>query len=105
MLAHFIPPPDLLFLVLDADPSVILARKREVAPEELTRLRSSYIALASQVCKFGLIKTDESINESVAAATRTVALYMAERFENRHHSWLTRHEPAPGVKPKEIVQP
>jgi thymidylate kinase len=105
ILAHFIPPPDLLFLVLDADSSVILSRKQELSPEELKRMRSSYSELASQVLHSGLIKTDESITESVGAAARTVALYMAKRFERQHHSWLARHEPAGQTKPNEAIQP
>lgn len=103
--ARIIPPPDLLFLVLDADSTVILSRKREVAPEELERQRASYAQLASQVCHSGLIKTDEGVTESVSAAARTVAIYMAQRFERQHQSWLTGYKPMPKVKPNEAVQP
>jgi thymidylate kinase len=104
-LAHLIPPPDLLFLVLDADSAVILSRKQEVAPEKLSYLRSSYTGLASQVRHAGLIKTDEGLTESVGAAARTVALYMAQRFESQHQSWLAGGEPATKGKPNEAVQP
>jgi hypothetical protein len=68
-------------------------------------MRSSYIELASQVSNSGLIKTDESITESVAVAARAVALYMAERFERQHHSWCARHEAAHEVKSNEATQP
>jgi hypothetical protein len=42
LLNAFVPPPDLLLLVLDAAEEVILSRKRELPPVELRRQRASY---------------------------------------------------------------
>jgi thymidylate kinase len=106
VLARFIPPLDLLFLVLDAEVDVILSRKREVVPEEMKRLQSLYIKMTSETSQAHLIKTDEGIERSSAAASRALVLYLAERFERRHGSWLARdNSVAREGKPAEATQP
>jgi thymidylate kinase len=106
VLARWIPPLDPLFLVLDAEVDVILSRKREVAPEELKRLRSLYIKMTLETSQAQLIKTDEGVETSSAAASRAIALYLAERFERRHGSWLARDDSlAHERKPAAATQP
>ena len=105
ILAHLIPPSELLCLVMDAEVDVILSRKREIVPEELKRLRSSYINLTLEGSQAALIKTDEGIEKSSVAASRAIALYLAERFERRHGYWLARDNPmAHECKPAEATQ-
>jgi thymidylate kinase len=94
VLARAIPPTESLFLVLDAELDVILTRKREVAAGELNRLRSSYVGMASEGSRVDLIKTDEGIEKSLTAASRTIAFRMARRFEQRHGFWLGRDKSA-----------
>lgn len=106
VLSRFVPPPDLLFLVLDADIEVILSRKREVVPDELKRLRSAYINMTLETSHAQLIKTDEGFEESVSAASGTIGLYMAERFGRRHSSWVARGDSvAREGKPAHAAQP
>jgi thymidylate kinase len=88
-LAQFVPPPDLLLLVLTADTEVILSRKREVAPEQLEQLRDSYNRLSAELYPAGLINTGAGIEHSVFAATNTIARHLAKRFEHRHRYWIT----------------
>jgi thymidylate kinase len=88
LLAPFVPPPDLLFLVLDAEEEVILARKQEVTPDDLHRLRAAYAQLPGNFAGARFVRTDSGLQESLLDATRTIANYMVERFERRHPSWL-----------------
>jgi thymidylate kinase len=88
LLAPLVPPPDLLFLVLDAEEEVILARKQEVAPDDLHRLRAAYAQLPGKFGCARVVRTDSGLQESLFDATRTIASYMEERFERRHSSWL-----------------
>jgi len=88
LLGRFVPPPDLLFLVLDAEDEVILSRKREVALEELRRQRQGYQRFTGDDKRATLIKTDEGIERTVREATQFVVQYLAQRFERRHSRWL-----------------
>ena len=88
LLAPLVPPPDLLFLVLDAEEDVILSRKQEVAPADLHRLRAAYAQLPEKFGRAQVVRTDGGMEESLFDATRTIANYMEERFERRYGSWL-----------------
>ena len=88
LLAPLVPPPDLPFLVLDADEEVILSRKREIDPSELRRLRAAYQQLGAGNSCAGVIRTDNGVKHSLEDASRTVADYMFERFVRRHSMWL-----------------
>jgi len=87
-LGRFVPPPDIVFLVLDAEDEVILSRKREVALEELRRQRQGYQRFTGDDKRATLIKTDEGIERTVREATQFVVQYLAQRFERRHSRWL-----------------
>ena len=87
-IGRLVPPPDLLFLVLDAGDEVILSRKREVPPEELRRQRKSYHQFTLDAESATLIKTDEGIEPTVEEATRFVVDFLSQRFQRRHARWL-----------------
>lgn len=84
LLRHFIPPPDLLFLVLDADEKVILARKQEVPPEELSRQRESYRLFTQESQHATLIRTDVGIEQTANEACRFIVDYLVQRFQRRY---------------------
>jgi thymidylate kinase len=86
--ARLVPPPDLLFLVLDADDEVILSRKREVTLEELRRQREGYQQFASGYNRAILVNTDRGIEPTVEQASRFVVEYLANRFQRRNARWL-----------------
>lgn len=88
-LARFIPPPDLLFLVLDAREEVILSRKREVAPEELRRQREGYRQFTLGAAKRAtLVNTDRGIERTLGEATQFIVKFLTQRFQRRHARWL-----------------
>lgn len=102
-IGQFVPPPDLLFLVLDAEDEVILLRKREVPAEDLPRQRESYQQLTPGT-KMALVKTDRGIEQTVEDASRFVVEFLSQRFQRREARWLaasplnrptSRYAPAP----------
>ncbi len=94
LLSRFVPPPDLVILVLDAPEEVILSRKREVPAQELRRQREGYRRLTISFARASLVKTDQGLERTVGEACHLLAEYLFERFQRRHASWLGRGEPA-----------
>ena len=87
LLSRFVPPPDLVFLVLDAEEEVILSRKREVPREELRRQRASYRQLTVDP-RGTLIRTDRGTEMTYEEACRFIVENMVERFQRQHARWL-----------------
>jgi hypothetical protein len=87
-LGRLVPPPDLLFLVLDAEDGVILSRKREVPLEELRRQRAGYQQFITGDRRAALVTTDKGVQKTTEEATRLIVEYLAERFEGRNARWL-----------------
>jgi thymidylate kinase len=87
-LGRLIPPPDLLFLVLDAGDEVILSRKREVPPEELRRQREGYRQFTLGAARAALVNTDRGIEPTLGEATQFIVEFLTERFQRRHARWL-----------------
>jgi len=87
-LSRLIPFPDLPFLVLDAEEKTILARKREVSPQELQRQRSRYRRLTDEARQAVLIGTEDGVEATVSHVSQWVAVYLALRFRRRHARWL-----------------
>jgi thymidylate kinase len=88
LLGRFIPPPDLLFLVLDAGDEVILSRKREVLPEELRRQRESYHQFTLGAKRATLVNTERGIERTADEATRFIVEFLSQRFQRRNARWL-----------------
>jgi thymidylate kinase len=93
-IGRLVPPPDLPFLVLDAEDEVILSRKREVPPEELRRQREGYQQFTLNAKRATLVKTDRGIERTVEEATRFIVEYLTQRFERRNARWLACKPPA-----------
>ena len=87
-IGRLVPPPDLLFLVLDAEDEVIFSRKREVPPEELRRQREGYQQFTTGAKRATLVKTDRGIERTVDGATRAIVGFLTQRFQRRHARWL-----------------
>jgi thymidylate kinase len=88
LVSAFVPPPDLLLLVLDAEEEVILSRKRELPPVELRRQRASYHQLTLAGGRATLIRTDQGVEKTCIEASRPIVDYLTERFQRRHPRWL-----------------
>jgi thymidylate kinase len=87
-LGRFIPPPDLLFLVLDAGDEVILSRKREVPSAELRRQREGYQQFTLGTKRATLINTDQGVEPTAGEATRFIVGFLTQRFQRRDARWL-----------------
>jgi thymidylate kinase len=87
-LGRFIPPPDLLFLVLDAGDEVIFSRKREVPRGELRRQREGYRQFTLGAKRATLVNTDRGIDRTVEEASRFIVEFLTQRFQRRHARWL-----------------
>jgi thymidylate kinase len=88
-LGRFVPPPDLIFLVLDAGDEVIFSRKREVPPEELRRQREGYRQFTLGAKRATLVNTDRGIEPTVEEASRFIVEFMSQRFQCRNARWLS----------------
>ena len=88
LVSAFVPPPDLLLLVLDAEEEVILSRKRELPPVELRRQRASYHQLTLVGGRATLIRTDQGVEKTCIEASRPIVDYLTERFQRQHARWL-----------------
>lgn len=82
LLGRLVPRPD-LFLVLDAPPEVLRARKREVPLEEAERQRQAYLAFAASTPNAQVIDASQPIDDVIGAVDSAVLNLMAERTENR----------------------
>lgn len=87
-LGRFIPPPDLLFLVLDAGEEVIFSRKREVPPEELRRQREGYRQFTLDARRATLVNTDRGIERTLGEAAQFIMEFLTQRFQRRYARWL-----------------
>jgi thymidylate kinase len=90
LIGRFVPPPDLMFLVLDAEDRVIFSRKREVPPEELQRQRAGYQQFCTGEKRAALVATDKGVEPTIEEATRLVVQYLAGRFQRRDARWLAK---------------
>jgi thymidylate kinase len=85
--SHLVPKPD-LFFVLDAPVDIILARKREVLPEDLRCQRRAYANFATNVPMGRVIDATTSPDQMTVDVGEVVREYLARRFERRHAPWL-----------------
>jgi thymidylate kinase len=87
LLRLFIPGPD-LFLILDVPEGVLLARKREVSPEELTRQREAYRKLAASLPNSVLLDGSLPSEEVARNASDAVLDYLHIRYSERRPIWF-----------------
>ena len=91
------PFPDAMYLILDAEDDIILNRKNEVAPAELSRQRKAYAELSAKLPNSSVIRTDHGVETSTSAIAKALLTYMANRNEDRGSAKLT---PAPHQEEK-----
>jgi thymidylate kinase len=83
----FIPKPD-LFLILDVCEERLLARKREVLPEEVRRQREAYRKLAIEVPNAVLLDGSLAPKEVARNASEAIVDYLHMRYLGRRHLWF-----------------
>jgi thymidylate kinase len=79
---RLIPRPH-LFVVLDAPPEVLCARKQEVSFEELVRQREAYLKLARTLPNGHLVDASRPLDEVVARTEAIILDFMAGRTARR----------------------
>jgi len=77
-----IPKPD-LFILLDAPPEVLQARKQEVPFEESARQRQAYLNLVRGMKNGIIVDASRPLDEVVAEVNKVILDFMAERTRMR----------------------
>lgn len=78
LFGSLIPSPNLIF-ILDGDPKVLFARKKELPLEEITRQVAEYRNVASKMNNAILIDTERSIEIVSEDITTKILMYKAQR--------------------------
>jgi thymidylate kinase len=79
LIARFIPPREALFIILDANPEVILRRKQELPMLELERQRSAYRAFSERARNSIIVNTERPVKEIVAVIVDAILVVLASR--------------------------
>jgi thymidylate kinase len=87
LVGKFIPKPDLL-LILDLHQERLLARKREISPEESKRQQEGYRRLATEVPNAVLLDGSLDASEVARCASEAILDYLHQRYLERRHLWF-----------------
>ena len=82
LVGRLVPPPH-LFILLDAPPEVIQARKQELPFEETARQREAYLEVVEGLPNAHVVDASQSLDEVVDEAERIILDYMARRTARR----------------------
>jgi thymidylate kinase len=82
VLGRFVPPRNVLFLILDADTEVIFSRKRELPFDELVRQRAAYRDWAKNDADSVCVRTDDRVERVVVEAAHGILAVMAARLRS-----------------------
>jgi thymidylate kinase len=82
MVGRLVPRPH-LFIVLDAPPEVLYARKQEVPIEEIIRQREGYLKLARKLPNRHVVDASKPLEAVVAETEEVILDHMAERSARR----------------------
>lgn len=77
-----IPKPD-MWILLDAQPAILQARKKEVSVEETARQRDAYLHLISKLPNGFIVNAEGSIEDVVSSVDKIVLSHMASRCQRR----------------------
>jgi thymidylate kinase len=78
LVGRFIPVPD-IFILLDAPPEVLQARKAEVSLEETKRQRSAYLNLIGSMKNAIVIDATQPLDKVVSDVKKVLLDFVAER--------------------------
>jgi serine acetyltransferase len=92
--ALLVPDPD-LWLLLDAPPELLQARKREVSADESARQRRRYLAFARSRRNAVIVDATQTLDRVAAAAEDAVLRFLAGRLEFRHRELRLLENPLP----------
>jgi len=103
LLVKFIPAKDPLLLVLDADETVIYARKQDIPVERLKVLRQGYQGLVGNSSGAVLIRTDQDLDDTLAAVTQAVYQHLQSRCYVRYPEWIKKKGTETGAGAKTVL--
>jgi O-antigen/teichoic acid export membrane protein/thymidylate kinase len=83
-LMKLLPRTESLFVVLNADPEIILERKQEMPREEVRRQLEAYRHLAAELPNAHVIQTDRDPKATACEMSQCVVDYLASRYERRY---------------------
>jgi thymidylate kinase len=86
-LTNRLPIKDNLYLVLDADPELILSRKTELAAPELVRQREAYRQWAARHVNAVVITSAADMDTTARKLFAAVVEYLTLRFKRNHSDW------------------
>jgi thymidylate kinase len=82
LVGKFVPRPH-LFILLDAPPEVLFARKQEVAFHEISRQREAYLMLVQSLDNGHVVDASKPLAEVVLEVEKVVLDYMVARTASR----------------------
>jgi thymidylate kinase len=88
LLVRYIPAKDPLLLVLDADERVMYSRKQDISVERLRVLRQGYQGLVANSSSAVLIRTDQPLEDTLAAVTKAAYQHLQSRCCIRYPEWI-----------------
>ncbi len=78
-----VPKPD-FWVLLDAPPEVLQARKQEVPLSETTRQRNAYLGLMQEMDNAAVVDASQGLDEVAADVNAAILNFMAERTKRRY---------------------
>jgi thymidylate kinase len=94
LVGWLVPQPH-LFILLDAPPQVLQARKQDVAYEETIRQRDAYLKLVRRMSNGYVVDASRPLHHVVTETEWIILDYMAERTARRlgleRNRWIGRH--------------
>jgi thymidylate kinase len=84
LVAKLVPSPE-IWIVLDGDPELIHARKDEVSPTELARLRAEYRGLAAKLRNAHVVDVGATIDEVVCRVAELILVSASRATEGDRH--------------------
>jgi serine acetyltransferase len=89
-----VPGPD-FWVLLDAPPDVLQARKQEVSPEESARQRRAYLDLFAHLQNASVVDSSQELPQVVLDAESAILRWMEGRLEYRHRAIQSESNPVP----------
>jgi len=82
LIGKLVPKPD-LWILLDAPPEVLQARKKEVPYKETARQRDAYLRLISEMPSYAIVDASKPVDNVIVETERTILNFMAKRTAQR----------------------
>jgi thymidylate kinase len=92
--ARYVPAPD-MWVVLDAPPDILQARKAEVSADESERQRYGYLELVRGRWNATIVDASQELSRVVSDVETAVLRFLEQRLESRHPGLRARENSGP----------